>query len=84
MADEETHDLVEFWRRAPECLAICREIAAYRACDRVTLGLPIVRTSVDHGTALDIAGSGSADHGSMVSAIISAGDIVKHRLKHPV
>ena len=34
-----------------------------------TLGLPIIRTSVDHGTALDIAGSGRADHGSMHAAI---------------
>ncbi|MGB5247752.1 MAG: 4-hydroxythreonine-4-phosphate dehydrogenase PdxA [Woeseia sp.] len=35
----------------------------------VTLGLPIVRTSVDHGTALDIAGKGKADPGSLVAAI---------------
>ena len=35
----------------------------------VTLGLPIVRTSVDHGTALDLAGSGKADPGSMVAAL---------------
>jgi len=35
----------------------------------VTLGLPFVRTSVDHGTALDIAGSGRADPGSLVEAI---------------
>ena len=35
----------------------------------VTLGLPIVRTSVDHGTALDLAGSGNADAGSLVAAI---------------
>jgi 4-hydroxythreonine-4-phosphate dehydrogenase len=35
----------------------------------VTLGLPIVRTSVDHGTALDLAGSGSGDPGSLVAAI---------------
>ena len=35
----------------------------------VTLGLPIVRTSVDHGTALDLAGSGRADSGSMVAAL---------------
>ncbi len=34
----------------------------------VTLGLPIVRTSVDHGTALDIAGSGKADAGSLLAA----------------
>lgn len=35
----------------------------------VTLGLPFVRTSVDHGTALDIAGSGRADPGSLVEAL---------------
>jgi 4-hydroxythreonine-4-phosphate dehydrogenase len=35
----------------------------------VTLGLPIVRTSVDHGTALDLAGSGRADPGSLIAAI---------------
>ena len=35
----------------------------------ITLGLPIIRTSVDHGTALDLAGSGSADNGSLQTAI---------------
>ena len=35
----------------------------------VTLGLPIVRTSPDHGTAYDIAGNGTADPGSMTAAI---------------
>ena len=35
----------------------------------VTLGLPIIRTSVDHGTALEIAGKGSADSGSMLEAL---------------
>jgi 4-hydroxythreonine-4-phosphate dehydrogenase len=35
----------------------------------VTLGLPIVRTSVDHGTALDLAGSGTANPGSMIKAL---------------
>ena len=35
----------------------------------VTLGLPIIRTSVDHGTALGIAGKGSADSGSMLEAL---------------
>ena len=34
----------------------------------VTLGLPIVRTSVDHGTALDLAGTGRADAGSLIAA----------------
>jgi 4-hydroxythreonine-4-phosphate dehydrogenase len=38
----------------------------------VTLGLPIVRTSVDHGTAYDIAGRGVADHSSLVEAILLA------------
>ncbi len=35
----------------------------------VTLGLPIIRTSVDHGTALDIAGKGTADPGSLLAAV---------------
>jgi 4-hydroxythreonine-4-phosphate dehydrogenase len=34
----------------------------------VTLGLPIIRTSVDHGTALDLAGTGRADSGSLIAA----------------
>jgi 4-hydroxythreonine-4-phosphate dehydrogenase len=38
----------------------------------ITLGLPIIRTSVDHGTALDIAGKGIADSGSMLEAIRAA------------
>jgi 4-hydroxythreonine-4-phosphate dehydrogenase len=38
----------------------------------VTLGLPIVRTSVDHGTALELAGSGRADAGSLMAAIALA------------
>lgn len=45
----------------------------------VTLGLPIIRTSVDHGTALDIAGSGQADVGSMLSAIQLAIDLSASR-----
>jgi 4-hydroxythreonine-4-phosphate dehydrogenase len=35
----------------------------------VTLGLPIIRTSVDHGTAFDIAGTGTADPGSLLAAV---------------
>ena len=38
----------------------------------VTLGLPIVRTSVDHGTAFDIAGTGTADPGSLLAAVALA------------
>ncbi|MBE0626527.1 MAG: 4-hydroxythreonine-4-phosphate dehydrogenase PdxA [Burkholderiales bacterium] len=42
----------------------------------VTLGLPIVRTSVDHGTALDLAGSGRADAGSLMAAMEMALEMV--------
>ena len=41
----------------------------------ITLGLPFVRTSVDHGTALDIAGSGRADAGSLREALELAIDL---------
>ena len=41
----------------------------------VTLGLPLVRTSVDHGTAFEIAGKGVADHSSMVAAVSLAADL---------
>jgi 4-hydroxythreonine-4-phosphate dehydrogenase len=43
----------------------------------VTLGLPFVRTSVDHGTALDIAGSGKADATSLVEAVKLAIDLAR-------
>jgi 4-hydroxythreonine-4-phosphate dehydrogenase len=43
--------------------------AAFGRGVNVTLGLPFVRTSVDHGTALDLAGSGRADAGSLVEAV---------------
>jgi len=45
----------------------------------VTLGLPIIRTSVDHGTALDIAGKGVADAGSMLEALRLAYQLAQHR-----
>ncbi|MBW1676360.1 MAG: 4-hydroxythreonine-4-phosphate dehydrogenase PdxA [Deltaproteobacteria bacterium] len=44
-----------------------------------TLGLPIVRTSVDHGTAYDIAGAGKANPGSLVAAIQMAAQHAMHR-----
>jgi 4-hydroxythreonine-4-phosphate dehydrogenase len=43
--------------------------ASFGAGVNVTLGLPIIRTSVDHGTALELAGSGRADAGSLIEAI---------------
>ncbi len=45
----------------------------------VTLGLPIVRTSPDHGTAFDIAGKGIANPGAMIAAIRMAGEVASRR-----
>ena len=45
-----------------------------------TLGLPIIRTSVDHGTALDLAGSGKANAGSLLAAVELARHQVQARL----
>jgi 4-hydroxythreonine-4-phosphate dehydrogenase len=41
----------------------------------ITVGLPVIRTSVDHGTAFDIAGKGIAEHGSMIEALRQAADL---------
>ena len=51
------------------------KLLAFGTAVNVTLGLPIIRTSVDHGTAFDIAGRGIADHGSMVEAVRLAADL---------
>ena len=53
--------------------------AGFGQAVNVTLGLPIIRTSVDHGTALDIAGSGAGDSGSFAAAIAMASTLVEHR-----
>jgi 4-hydroxythreonine-4-phosphate dehydrogenase len=45
------------------------KLLAFGRAVNVTLGLPIIRTSVDHGTAFDIAGKGVADPGSMIAAV---------------
>ncbi len=45
----------------------------------ITLGLPFIRTSVDHGTALDIAGTGRADAGSMRAALALAVQLAARR-----
>jgi 4-hydroxythreonine-4-phosphate dehydrogenase len=44
----------------------------------ITLGLPFIRTSVDHGTALELAGSGKANVGSLLEAIKMAAEMVQH------
>jgi 4-hydroxythreonine-4-phosphate dehydrogenase len=48
------------------------KLVAFGTAVNVTLGLPIIRTSVDHGTAFDIAGKGVADPGSLVAAVLLA------------
>ena len=44
----------------------------------VTLGLPVIRTSVDHGTALELAGTGKAETGSLLEAIRMAAEMARH------
>jgi 4-hydroxythreonine-4-phosphate dehydrogenase len=53
--------------------------AGFERAVNVTLGLPIVRTSPDHGTALDLAGSGRADHGSLSAAVRLASRLAAQR-----
>jgi 4-hydroxythreonine-4-phosphate dehydrogenase len=53
------------------------KLVAFGRAVNVTLGLPIIRTSVDHGTAFDIAGKGEADPSSLVEAITLAVRLVK-------
>jgi len=68
---------VRAWRGEFDAVAACYhdqgliavKCLAFGDAVNVTLGLPIIRTSVDHGTAFDIAGRGVADHRSMVQAI---------------
>ncbi len=55
--------------------------AAFDEGINVTLGLPIIRTSVDHGTALDLAGTGKASPASLFAAVDAAMDIASRRNK---
>ena len=55
------------------------KLLAFGKAVNVTLGLPIIRTSVDHGTAFDIAGKRVADHGSLVEAIRLAARLARHQ-----
>ena len=53
------------------------KMVAFGQAVNVTLGLPIIRTSVDHGTAFDIAGKGIADPESMVQAVLLAAKLAR-------
>ncbi len=78
------------WRGEFDVVAACYhdqgliavKCLAFGEAVNVTLGLPIVRTSVDHGTAFDIAGRGIADQGSMVQAIKLAAELVRQTSTH--
>ncbi|HEV3271335.1 MAG TPA: 4-hydroxythreonine-4-phosphate dehydrogenase PdxA [Candidatus Methylacidiphilales bacterium] len=56
---------------------------AFETGVNVTLGLPIIRTSPDHGTALEIAGQGKADHRSMLAAVRLACRLVEAKRMEP-
>lgn len=55
------------------------KMAGFGKAVNVTLGLPIIRTSVDHGTAFDIAGTGTADPSSMIEAVTLAARLAAAR-----
>jgi len=55
------------------------KLVAFGQAVNVTLGLPIIRTSVDHGTAFDIAGRGVADPESMIAAVLLAARLAETR-----
>ncbi|MEM7358052.1 MAG: 4-hydroxythreonine-4-phosphate dehydrogenase PdxA [Pseudomonadota bacterium] len=61
-------------------LPVLKALGFGRAAN-ITLGLPIIRTSVDHGTAFDLAGSGTADTGSLETAIAVARQMSKASLE---
>lgn len=56
------------------------KLVAFGTCVNLTVGLPIIRTSVDHGTAFDIVGKGVADPGSLLEAIKLAVRITQSRI----
>lgn len=62
-------------------LPVLKHLGFGRAVN-ITLGLPIIRTSVDHGTALELAGTGKADPGSLLAAIDAAIDLARHAQPH--
>ena len=74
------------WRRCDAVVAMYHDqgLAPFKALAQgagvnVTLGLPIVRTSPDHGTAFDVAGRGVADPSSMVAAVELAAEMARRR-----
>ena len=58
------------------------KMVAFGSCVNLTVGLPIIRTSVDHGTAFDIVGKGVADPGSLIEAVALAARLAEKRTSH--
>ncbi len=56
------------------------KLVAFGTCVNLTVGLPILRTSVDHGTAFDIVGKGIADPGSLIEAVRLAAKIARNKM----
>ena len=59
-------------------LPVLKHLGFGRAVN-ITLGLPMIRTSVDHGTALELAGTGQADIGSLQAALEAAIQMAEHK-----
>ena len=59
------------------------KLVAFGTCVNLTVGLPIIRTSVDHGTAFDIVGKGVADPGSLIAAVKLAARIAQNKMAAP-
>ena len=64
-------------------LPVLKHLGFGRAVN-ITLGLPIIRTSVDHGTALELAGTGRADTGSLLAAIDAAMTMIQRSPANPI
>jgi 4-hydroxythreonine-4-phosphate dehydrogenase len=59
------------------------KVLAFGQCVNITVGLPIIRTSVDHGTAYDIVGKNKADPSSLLKAIQLAATLASHQTHSP-
>ena len=82
----DTAFVAEAVKRADAVLAMYHDqglpVLKYQGFGRavnVTLGLPIIRTSVDHGTALSLAGTGQADPSSLLAALDTAFEMAARR-----
>jgi 4-hydroxythreonine-4-phosphate dehydrogenase len=85
-ADTMFHDSARAGYDAAVCMYHDQALIPIKTLDfsggvNVTLGLPFIRTSPDHGTAFDIAGQGRADATSMLAALRMAADLAAHRAK---